>query len=161
VNEDEKERFEAELRRVAPASLPADLMARLRAPKTRPQPASQPKLAGNAGFVVWFMELRWLFAATPVVIAAIVVTWLELSPGDNSDIFTPANLPGIKANDVRADHALVTSFEAVAELPGGEPVRFRCREWRDQVQMRDNSHGLTIEQSSLRVEVIPVRFETY
>jgi hypothetical protein len=161
VNEEEQERFETELRRVAPASVSAELMARLRATKTRPQPAGQPRLAGNSGFVVWFMELRWLVAATPVVIAVVVFTWLELRPGDNSDTFTPANLPGIKATDVRVDHALVTSFEAVAELPGGEPVRFQCREWRDQVQMRDSSHGLTIEQSSPRIEVIPVRFETY
>lgn len=66
-----------------------------------------------------------------------------------------------KANVVRVDQALVSSYDAVAQLPSGEPVRFRCRKWMDDVVMKDKSHGLVIEQSIPRVEVIPVRFETY
>jgi hypothetical protein len=68
---------------------------------------------------------------------------------------------GLKADDVQVDQELVSSFEVVATLPGGEPVRFRCRKWEDQWVITDTNRGVEIEQSSPRVEVVPVRFETY
>jgi hypothetical protein len=68
---------------------------------------------------------------------------------------------GLKADDVQVNQELVSSFEVVAKLPGGEPVRFRCQKWRDQLVVTDKNRGVEIEQSSPRVEVVPVRFETY
>jgi hypothetical protein len=49
----------------------------------------------------------------------------------------------------------------VAHLPNGEPVRFLCREWRDEVILRDPARGIVIERQTPRLEVVPVRFETY
>jgi hypothetical protein len=157
--EEQQERFETELRRVTPASLPTDLMDRLRAAKTGS--LGTPKLRRVFGSVDWSLWLRWLIAATPVAVAAIVFVRLELRLGTGPGKISSAASVGIKANAIQVNHALVSSFDAVAELPGGEPVRFRCREWMDQMVMSDDSHGMVIKQSSPRVEVVPVRFETY
>jgi len=161
VTDHEQERFESELRRMAPARPPAELLKRMREPKPALQPASQPDTASLAGWFFRTARMRWLMAATPVLIAALVFVRLESRPVAVPGKLGSAGSPGIKANDVQVDHALVTSFDAVAELPGGEPVRFRCRKWMDQVVMTDSSHGLVVQQSSPRVEVVPVRFETY
>lgn len=67
----------------------------------------------------------------------------------------------LKADSVQIDRQLVASFDAVARLPGGEPIRFRCREWVDEVVLQDKARGLVVEQRAPRLEVIPVRFETY
>jgi hypothetical protein len=56
---------------------------------------------------------------------------------------------------------LVAAFDAVARLPDGQPVRFRCREWSDGVVLRDSARGIVIEQRMPRLEVVPVSFETY
>ena len=67
----------------------------------------------------------------------------------------------MKADDVHVDEELVSSYDVVAKLPGGEPVRFRCRQWRDQWSVTDTNRGVEIVQNNPRVEVVPVRFETY
>jgi hypothetical protein len=67
----------------------------------------------------------------------------------------------LRADDVKIDQRLVSSFDAVARLPGGEPVRFRCENWMDQTVVSDKSRGLVVENSRPRFEVVPVGFETY
>jgi hypothetical protein len=67
----------------------------------------------------------------------------------------------VKADKVEFGQDLVATFDAVARLPSGQPVRFRCRQWSDQMVMRDSSKGLVIEERTPRLEVVPVRFETY
>jgi hypothetical protein len=62
---------------------------------------------------------------------------------------------------VQVNQELVSSFDVVAKLPTGEPVRFRCRRWKDQLVVTDKNSGIAIEESNPRVEVVPVRFETY
>jgi hypothetical protein len=69
--------------------------------------------------------------------------------------------PPLKADSVQIDEQLVGAFDAVGRLPNGEPVRFHCREWMDNVVLRDKTRGVVIEQRTPRVEVVPVRFETY
>jgi hypothetical protein len=69
--------------------------------------------------------------------------------------------PPLKADSVQIDEQLVGAFDAVGRLPSGEPVRFHCREWMDNVVLRDKTRGVVIEQRTPRVEVVPVRFETY
>jgi len=158
--EKEQERFESDLRRIAPAPAPADLMERLRAVRNFSQPASRPEPRRSSGMIDFFLGLRWVMAATSVVVAAILFVRMETRPAAEARKSSPATVP-IKANAVQVDHALVSSFDAVAQLPDGEPVRFLCRKWIDDVVMRDPSHGVVIEHSSPRLEVIPVRFETY
>jgi hypothetical protein len=111
--------------------------------------------------VDFFVGLRWVMAATPVVVAAILFFRMASRPGGDPRKSSPTGSPTSKPNAVQVDHALVSSFDAVAELPDGEPVRFRCRKWMDDVVMRDPSSGVVIEHSSPRLEVVPVRFETY
>ena len=159
--EEEQERFETELRRVAPASLPADLMDRLRAARTGSPAMSRPKPRRISGLVHWFVGMRWVIASSAAVVLAIVFVRLESRPTAGSGKIGSAASSGIKANAIQVNHELVSSFDAVAQLPGGEPVRFQCRQWMDEVVMSDDSHGMVIKQSSPRVEVVPVRFETY
>ena len=68
---------------------------------------------------------------------------------------------GLKADEVELNHRLVSSFDAVAELPDGEPVRFRVREWSDESVFHDSARGLVVERNTPRLEVVPVAFETY
>ena len=69
--------------------------------------------------------------------------------------------PALKADKVELDQQLVASFDAVARLPSGQPVRFRCREWADAVVLSDSASGIVVEQRTPRLEVVPVSFETY
>jgi hypothetical protein len=79
-------------------------------------------------------------------------------PGNQLSV---AAQPTIKADAVEIDQQLVAAFDAVARLPDGQPIRFRCREWSDEVVLRDSARGIVIEQRMPRLEVVPVSFETY
>jgi hypothetical protein len=59
------------------------------------------------------------------------------------------------------DRTLLTAFEAQATLPDGEPLRLRCRQWIESVTLRDSARGIEVEQRVPRLEVVPIRFETY
>lgn len=90
MTEDEQERFENELRRVAPASLPAELVERLRATRVSSQPTTRPEARRNAGFVGWFAGLRWMLAAAaPVVIAIVAIVRVELRRDPNAAKTSP------------------------------------------------------------------------
>jgi hypothetical protein len=153
--QDELDKLEAELRRIPPAAVPPNLMARLRAARLRAQPAEMPAARWSFPWAKWFIHWRGLAAVAPA--ATILLLWVALRPAAES----AENTSGIKANAVQVGHSLVASFDAVAQLPDGEPIRFRCRKWRDDVVVHDDAHGVFITQSTPRVEVVPVRFETY
>jgi hypothetical protein len=68
---------------------------------------------------------------------------------------------GITADDVQINHELVGSFETVANMPGGEPVRLECKRWLDKVVYHDKTTGTVIEQETPRLQVVPVGYETY
>ena len=67
----------------------------------------------------------------------------------------------MKADNIEIGKELVSSFDAVATLPSGEPVRFRCQQWRNKVVVDDKKQGLLVENWQPRVVVVPVGFETY
>jgi hypothetical protein len=100
-------------------------------------------------------------AAVAVTVAGLLVPRAKLPPGRSAEKKRAAAAYGLQANDVQVDQELVSSYDVVAKLPGGEPVRFRCRAWRDQWSVTDTNRGVEIVQESPRVEVVPVRFETY
>jgi len=163
MNERDDQLFEAELQRLVPAQAPARLMARLSAaipqpPTLRPQPSSlnsQP---------LWWLLLRWLApaAAAATLVAGLLFWWTKVPLGAPHDKpVTVARQAAPKADAVEIDRQLVALFDAVAQLPNGQPVRFRCREWTDEVVFRDPARGLIIESRTPRLEVVPVRFETY
>jgi hypothetical protein len=106
---------------------------------------------------------RW-FGAGAVAVTIAMALWLR--PVAETKMAAPWTSvaqarPGLKADNVEIDRKLLTSFDAVARLPGGEPVRFRCREWVDQVVLRDSRRGVVVEQRTPHLEVVPVGFETY
>jgi hypothetical protein len=178
LNDNELERLEAQLRSLSPAPLPADFRQRLktetpalvaerRAQTTLAAPTAQsgrtaaseivhaseaPSWASRVRLVV-----RWLVPAT-VALALGAVIWRANLPTPRAP---EAASPPVKADDVQIDQQLVSTFDAVAQLPSGEPVRFRCREWMDEVVLRDSRRGVEVARRVPRLEVVPVRFETY
>ncbi|HEY9175623.1 MAG TPA: hypothetical protein VI136_25370, partial [Verrucomicrobiae bacterium] len=94
-----------------------------------------------------------------------LVLLLVLAHGNRSKLgsspIAAAESPPMKADQVEIDRKLLASFDAVASLPDGEPVRFRCREWVDAVTLRDSDRGVEITHRTPRLEVVPVSFETY
>ncbi len=157
MNDSEQNLFEQELGRLRPAAPPLELMQRLA--EARPTPVSNPRNRRSATPVPWLI-LRWLLPATAMLVAA-AFAWklIPARPGRNQA--TAPVGPAVKADHVQINQELVNSFEAVAVLPGGEPVRFRCLEWVEDMTVRDKDRGLLIEERRPRVEVVPVRFETY
>lgn len=164
MNDRQHELFEAELRRLKPAEPPQELMSRLIVAQpvlhaqrgVRFRPSRQPD--------VWRLLLRWL---TPAVAAGAVVAFALVWPGHNpkgpplSRPLVASAKPALRADNVEIDRRLVAAFDAVARMPDGEPIRFRCHEWMDNVVLRDSKQGVVVEQRTPRLEVVPVRFETY
>ena len=150
------ELFEAELRKLAPAPPPAELMAKLAAAIPQPSTLSpQPS---------WHLLLRWLVPATAATaLAAALLVWWSSNPGGQRRGRPAVALlqTASKADNIEIDRQLVAAFDAVARLPDGQPVRFRCREWADAVVLRDPARGLVIESRTPRLEVVPVSLETY
>lgn len=163
--------MEAELRSLKPAQPPAVLVARLRAVKPAgPAVESVASAASRPGLQevgpelgVWHLLLRWLPLAAACIATGVIVWRVSMPARPQQTGSSQALAPGaqLKADDVRIGRELVTSFDTVALLPSGEPVRFRCQEWMDKVVWRDTHRGVTVEQRTPRFEVVPVRFETY
>ena len=160
MNEQEQNRYEAELRRRQPAPLPEHFLARLRAAKPGTELARSARFQSEARGSAWRWLLRWLAPAMAVAVAGLLAVREDFNPGSSAEKKTPTVSYGLKADDVQVDQVLESSFDVVAKLPGGEPVRFRCRKWRDQWSVTDTNRGVEIVQDSPRVEVVPVRFET-
>lgn len=161
MNEREDELFETELRRLKPARLPDPLHARLEdLPPTAP---AQNEVRGPsiASFRRAWLWLRWLAPATMIVLAVLVV----VSQGDHHRNTSPPAIsppvPSLRADQVEIDRQLLDSFDTVAELPDGEPVRFRCQQWVDEVTLRDSASGVEVVQRTPRINVVPVSFAVY
>jgi hypothetical protein len=178
LNNNELESLEAQLRSVSPARLPADFLQRLktetpalvaqgRAQTTLAAPTAQsgrtaaPEIVHSSAATPWSswvrLVVRWLVPATAMLVVGAIV-WRANLPGPRAPEVAG---PPVKADDVQIDQQLVSTFDAVAQLPSGEPVRFRCREWMDEVVLRDSRRGVEVARRVPRVEVVPVRFETY
>src|SRR5260370_31659774 len=72
-----------------------------------------------------------------------------------------SSISSLKPDDVQISRELISAFDAVGQLPSGEPVRFHCRNWMDRVVWSAQDRGLVIERSTPRLEAVPVKFETY
>src|SRR6185436_2215624 len=78
--------------------------------------------------------LRWLAPLTAA--AAIAALFFIKFSSDSSIKSQNAVIPikpeqAMKADNVEIVEQLVATFDAVAHLPDGAPVRFRCSEWFD------------------------------
>ncbi len=164
MNEPDLELFEQELRGLTPKQPPAEFMARLAAgrPLSEPAPPAEAPRRRQYSAFDWQAILRWLMPAAALA-AAIGLVWLK-PVADQSGLagaLATTSRPALEAGSVQIDEHLVDSFDAVGRLPSGEPVRFRYQKWMDELTVRDKSRQVVIEQRIPRVEVVPVRFETY
>jgi len=162
VTDQEQERFEAQLRQLKPGSLPEELVARIEAGmSTLPGDARRPQPSPGL-----LQVLRWLIPATAAVVVTTVV-WHRQSnsrePGLSNVASQESSVAGgpLKPDNVQIGKELISSFDAVATLPGGEPVRFRCQQWVNTVVVDDEKRGLVMQSRTPRVVVVPVGFETY
>lgn len=165
MNEDrlnsELEELEKELAAMRPASAPDSLLNRL-----RKLPRSTATQRGEVpGFAIWFNRLLRPLAAAAVVIMAAVSAgwWLQVRQDDVLPKPTAAAQidPVLTASEVDIEQTLVASFETVARLPDGQSVRFRYEEWLDEFRVRDDMRGVVVERREPRVELVPIRYETY
>jgi len=155
MNEREHNLMEAELKQLKPARPPQDLIERmLVAMPVQPAPRA-PRRGREAWSGEWWLPwLRWLAPVSAVGLVAFVsIRQIPWAVNHSSS--------GLNADDVEISHKLVSSFDAVGELPGGESVRFRVREWTDSTVLHDTARGLVVQQNTPRLEVIPVAFDTY
>ena len=163
MTDHEQEKFEAQLRQLKPGKLPEELVARIEA-TVSPSPKSPLTTAKQS--VSLFQVLRWLIPATAalVVIAAIVHRQQDSGePGlanPESPESSVAAAP-LKQDSVQIGKEQESSFDAVATLPGGEPVRFRGQQWVNTVVVDDTKRGLLMQSRTPRVIVVPVGLETY
>lgn len=155
--------FEQELRKLHPAKPPPELARRISPAAPFAQQRRQSRF-GLQGLSSWWGGLGWM---TSAAVTVIILLALVYRPQPRAPLRNPARLPlnptgaSLKADNVEINQQLVTSFDAVTQLPDGEPVRLRCREWLDAVVLRDSARGVIIERHAPRLEVVPVRFETY
>jgi hypothetical protein len=154
------ETFEQELRRLKPSAAPAEFVDRLKrsgpppANRSRtPAPVKAPSPSPWLALAGW---LRWAAPACAICLAAVLVWRGALNPGRPAAADQP-----IKADDVQVEETLVTSYDAVASLPDGRPMRFNVRHYVDEIRMRDHQSGVLIQKRAPRTEVVPVRYETY
>ena len=167
----EQEQFERQLRHTKPARPPENFSARLLAAERQAKTGVEATPSAHSlpdYSRMWWQWLRWLIPATTIALA-VAVAWQGSLPfaerrGGSAAIpqtSSGADSPLLKADDVKIDQRLVSSFDAVARLPGGEPVRFRCENWMDQLVLSDKSRGLVVQNRKPRVEVVAMGVETY
>ena len=160
------QQFETELKRLQPARVSEEVINRaiseLASPPTLPSPVTEKRFDWN-----WVRLLRWLVpASAAAAVTALCLGWLfKYQPTarpevQNRQLTASAPRP-LKADKVEIDRKLVADFDAITRLPGGEPVRFRCEQWLERVRWRDSAKGVLVEQTTPRLEMVPVRFETY
>ncbi len=160
MSDSELEMLENELKKLKPARLREESLARLAGARLEGRAPASVSIAG--WFQNWRQRLAWLAtAAAAAAIMALVVTrdGMARRPTHRS-VASGAN-PTLKADKVEVDENLVTAFDAVGQLPNGEPVRLRCRQWMDAVKMSDSAQGVSIERKVPRFEVVSVRYDTY
>ena len=173
MSEHELEGMESSLSRLQPAAPPPELMRRLmeaqpvaveREPSASPSASPwrpRPQAGAADGFRT--LLLRWLapaLGAAALAAVAIMISMRVHSSRPEAQL-AKAIGQGITADDVQINHELVGSFETVANLPGGEPVRLECTRWLDKVVYHDKTTGTVIEQETPRLQVVPVGYETY
>lgn len=154
--------LQAELQKLQPARAPEDFLSRLQALPTQPVRRATP--GHSAGLANQGILLRWL---APALGAAALLALFFARPTSSPERPTaqhaadPAPYTAPASGGLEIDRHLLADFDALGRLPGGELVRFRCREWRQDVVLRDSGGRLVVEQSLPKLEIVPIHFETY
>ena len=161
MNEQEHELFEAELRRLKPARVPGEFESRLSTPPPLPSREFQTGRRSQVWRGGWSSWLRWLAPAAAAAMALLLIVSLLNRGSISAPPTKAASAPMLKADQVEIDRQLLGSFDAVANMPEGEPVRFRFQQWMEAVTLRDSVRGVEVVQRIPRIEMVPVSFATY
>jgi len=153
------DQVETGLRRLPPSPVPPEFLARLRAVPMQLHSGRELEPKPIVHWQKWFAGWRWLTWSMPAAIGLLL--WLVGPRALDPERPAQAETHGLRADAVQVGHSLIASFDTVAQMPDGEPVRFHCRQWQDEVVLHDDANGILISQIAPRVEVVPVRFETY
>lgn len=174
MNDPELDVFETELKKLRPAKAPEELVTRLLDGR---QHAPVPRPTRNEGRA--HRELSWrriLWVLAPACAALVLLGVLlnsERGGPTRAERSSKAPEPPVRTTSapeaapkeledaLEIDRYLVASFETVAESPERGPVRLRVDQWLDTVVFRDADTGIAIERHIPRVQVVPVRFESY
>jgi len=128
VNDQQQEQFEKELRWIWPAPPPPDFMARLSEARPVTPIRRRIEVAKPGLLEIWLRRLRWLAPATAATVLAVGLAWhwyVRANRAPKPDLAQEtAAPPALKADAVQIGHELVSTFDAVAKLPNGEPIRF-------------------------------------
>ena len=140
MNDNDLERIEAQLRNVSPARPPATFLQRLKSETpvlvaerrahttlahqpAQPVKSAAPETVRASEAATWSswvsLVMRWLIPAAATLVVGAVIWRVNLPAARGPEI---SSTP-VKANDVRIDQQLVSTFDTVAQLPSGEPVR--------------------------------------
>jgi len=168
----ELEALEAELRKVKAIPAPEALITRLLAVQPTPSPTVVDHVQSEPRGYAWIRLLRWLAPATALGALLVILLGRDSPPGNprtgpnsqqarlGSARLSSTAKPS-EADEIEIGKTLLTTFDAIAELPSGEPVRFRCQQWADTTVFRDRARGIAVERSTPRLEIVPVSLETY
>ena len=159
MNESELDSYEKELRKLKPSKTPESFMNLMaaRKPSATTQSTNYPEPWRHTD---WW-RMRWLVPAAVGLVTVVLCTRWFASPVNNSQSAAVSTQSGTDEDGVELQRRLISEYDAVAQMPGGEPVRFRCREWTDDVFISDSANGFVLERSLPRFEIVPVRLETY
>ena len=161
MNERDHEMFESELRRLKPGRAPDELQARLADMPPMGTAQTVVHQPSRASASASWRGLRWLTPATVALLAVLVVVFQGGTHRNPAPPEISAPAPALKADQVEIDQQLVGSFDTVAEMPDGEPVRMRVNQWMDEITLRDSATGIEVVQRTPRIKVVPLSFAVY
>jgi hypothetical protein len=164
MTEFDPERFEAELRKLEPAVPPEELRCRLDELKPNRLDWENSRSSSGEGTGGFLARFWWSIATAAALGIAVAVLYPHHSTPlqkTSHPLLTRVAQSQAKADQIEIDQQLLSVFDAIARLPSGEPVRFHCREWMYGIVLRDSARGFVLERQMPRLEVVPVRFETY
>jgi hypothetical protein len=155
--------LEEELQKLQPAAARQEFNSRLAdsLPSSRtPGPSELGWLGGSRALLRLLLRVA-VPAFAAVLLVALVIR--QAHPPAKTGNTPSAGTTGaaLKADDVEISQQFVATFDAVACLPDGEPMRFRCSQWIDDVEVRDSARGIVIQRQTPRVEIVPVGFDIY
>jgi hypothetical protein len=162
MNEFDPEQFEAELKTLHPAKPPEQAFDKILTRLTRRTDLfAEGPFTRRTAHRSWNF-LRWLAPATAAATITLLLLHNHLAAKRNQiRSVATSSAAKLKADKIEIDRQLIANFDAIARLPSGEPVRFRCEQWTDKVRVRDSAAGLVLERTTPRLEIVPVSFDTY
>lgn len=173
MNDPELDVFETELKKLRPAKAPGELITRLMEGRQHAPVPTPTRKDGRAHPGLLWKRVLWVLAPAGTALVFLVVLLnsdrsstraerTSTAPKSPVQVTSAPEAAREEAEDaLEIDRYLVASFETVAESPERGPVRLRVDQWLDTVVFKDADTGIAIERHIPRVQVVPVRLESY